>query len=78
MDSARGFGASFDGRKKGEPFIVHISNENNESFTEIVNYASQLDYSNNKFNGNVIDFMVSPEFITNNKSKMVGFIKGGL
>ena len=78
MDSARGFGASFDGRKKGEPFIVHISNENNESFTEIVNYASQLDYSNNQFNGNVIDFMVSPEFITNNKSKMVGFIKGAI
>lgn len=78
MDSARGFGASFDGRHRSDPFTVHISNEDNESFTEIVNYASRLDYKNNQFNGNVIDFMVSPDFIINNKEKMVLFLKGAI
>ncbi len=78
MDAARSFGASFDGRCAHEPFTVHISNENNDSFTEIINYASKLDYSKNQFNGNVIDFMVSPAFITDNRDKMVSLIKGAV
>lgn len=78
MDAARGFGASFDGRRAGEPFTVHISNEENDSFTEIVNFASALSYKNNQFNGNVLDFMVSPDFINNNKDKFISFIKGAV
>lgn len=74
MDAARGFGASFDGRKANEPFNVHISNENNESFTEIINFASHLNYDKGLFNGNVVDFMVSPDFIKNNFDKFVDFI----
>lgn len=75
MDAARGFGASFDGRKAGEPFTVHISNEDNDGFTEIINFASQLNYGNSRFNGNVVDFMVSPDFIHNNWDKFVDFLQ---
>ena len=78
MDAAREFGASFDGRKKGEPFIVHISNEENNGFTEIVNFASELDYSDSQFNGNVIDFMLSPSFVQNNKGKFILFLKNSV
>lgn len=74
MDAARGFGASFDGRKTGDAFTVHISNEDNNVFTEIVNFASQMEYSTARFNGNVIDFMVSPDFIHNNWDKFVDFL----
>lgn len=74
MDAARGFGASFDGRKAGDAFTVHISNEDNNGFTEIVNFASQMEYSTARFNGNVIDFMVSPDFIHNNWDKFVDFL----
>lgn len=74
MDAARNFGASFDGRKAGEAFTVHISNEDNDGFTEIVNFASQLEYGAGRFNGNVIDFMVSPDFIHSNWEKFVDFL----
>ena len=76
MDAARNFGASFDGRKAGEPFTVHISNEDNDGFTEIVGFASQLKYDAGRFNGNVIDFMVSPDFIQSNWDKFVDFLVG--
>ena len=75
MDAARNFGASFVGRKAGEPFTVHISNEDNTSFTEIINFASQVEYGASRFNGNVVDFMVSPDFIQNNWDKFVDFLQ---
>lgn len=78
LDAGRVFGATFDGRKAGEPFIVHISNEDNDGFTEIVNFASRLNYNNGLFNGNVLDYMVSPDFIMNNVDKFVEFIKGSI
>lgn len=74
MDAARKFGASFDGRKAGEPFTVHISNEDNDGFTEIINFASQIDYGKGRFNGNVVDFMVNPDLIYNNWDKFVDFL----
>lgn len=78
MDAARRFSASFDGRHYGDPFIVHISNETNDSFTEIVNFASELNYRNNQFNGNVIDFITSPNFISHNMDKFVLFLHGAV
>ena len=74
MDAARRFGASFDGRRHGEPFITHISNEDNNSFTEVIQFASRLNYGNGNFNGNVVDLIVSPDFILNNKEKFVDFL----
>lgn len=74
MDAARNFGASFDGRKAGEPFTVHISNEDNHGFTEIINFAAKLNYGSSRFNGNVVDLVVNPDFINHNWDKFVDFL----
>jgi len=74
VDAALDFPASFDGRKKGEPFNIHISNDNSESYTEIVDFASALDYSGNRFNGNTVDIMMSPEYVNIHFDKFVDFI----
>ena len=71
-------GATFDGRKEGEPFGVHISGKNGLSPTELISFASQLDYTGNRINGNVIDFILSPGFINSNLNKAVSLIKGGI
>lgn len=67
--------ASFDGRRNSEPFNVHISLEDNDDYTELMRFASKLDYSENRFNGNVVDFMVAPDFINKNFDKFTDFIK---
>jgi len=74
LDAGKGFEASFDGRRAGEPFITHISNEDNISYTEIINFAAHMDYGVGRFNGNVVDYMVSPEFINNNWDKYLDFL----
>lgn len=77
IDAGNKEDASFDGRKKGEPFIVHISNENLQSYTELISFASELDYEDNRFNGNVVDFMVSPSFIDNHFDKFTELLIKG-
>lgn len=67
--------ASFDGRKDGEPFSTHISADSVKSYTEIMRFASKLDVGGCKFNGNVVDIMVSPSFIENNFDKFVDFLE---
>lgn len=66
--------ASLDGRCDFEPFSVHISFEDNKDYTELMRFASKLEYTENRFNGNVVDFMVSPNFIKNNFDKFVDFL----
>ena len=75
ISSSGDISASLDGRKNSEPFNVHISFENNKDYTEIMRFASQLEYNNNRFNGTVVDFMVSPDFIKKNLEKFMDFIK---
>ena len=72
--SSKDFPASFDGRKNGEPFGVHISSDKANGYTELVSFASQLDYGDNRFNGNVVDFFVTPNFIKDNFDKFVDFL----
>lgn len=74
MDAARGFSASCDGRKENDPFNVHISNEDSDSYTEVISFASKMNYLNGLFNGNVVDLMVNPSFIKDNWDKFVGFL----
>lgn len=74
IDAAVNFPASFDGRKNGEPFGVHISSDASNAYTELIQFASKLDYNENRFNGNVVDFIVSPNFIKNNFDKFVDFL----
>ena len=40
----------------------------------MVYYILILLYDNHRFNGNVIDFMITPSFIEDNFSKMVDFL----
>ncbi len=70
--------ASLDGRKNYEPFNVHISLDDNKDYMEIMHFASKLDYTNHKFNGNVVDFMVAPDFIEKNFKKFLDFLKMSL
>ncbi len=74
IDESRNFPATFDGRKNNEPFGVHISSDISNGYTELINFASKLDYNENRFNGNVVDFFVSPNFIKDNFEKFVDFI----
>jgi len=68
--------ASFDGRKNNDPFIVHISSDlMGLPYTSIFNFASKLDYNENRFNGNVVDFIVNPSFIDSNYKKFIEFLK---
>ncbi len=67
--------ASFDGRKDFEPFNVHISNEDNKDYTELMRFASKLNYTESRFNGNVVDFMITPDFIKKNFDKFCDFLK---
>ena len=78
ISGAVDFKASLDGRKDNEPFNVHISSKSTSSYTELIQFASKLDYSGNKFNGNVVDFMVSKDFIENNFDKFVDLIMLGI
>lgn len=75
ISGSKDVAASLDGRCDFEPFNVHISLENNKDYTELMHFASKLQYTKNRFNGNVVDFMVSPNFIKNNFNKFVDFIE---
>lgn len=67
--------ASFDGRCNNAPFLVHISSDKEGlSYTELIQFASKLNYNDNRINGNVIDFMITPSFIENNFDKIVDFL----
>lgn len=58
--------AGSDGRSAREPFATHISPVSKDvDFAEIVDFAAQLDYSGNKINGNVVDFILSEQFAKN-------------
>ena len=78
VDAAIGSMASFDGRKAGEPYKVHISNETASSYTQVLNFASMMDYCGNRFNGNVVDIMVNPDFIMDNKEKFKYLLIGAI
>lgn len=78
IDAARDFPATFDGRGMGEPFGVHISSACGNGYTELINFAAALDYDENRFNGNVVDFMISPHFIEQNFEKMVDLLMLGI
>lgn len=63
----------FSGRKAGDPYNTHISCTS-VGYTELVNFSGRLEYDHQRFNGNVDDFFVSPDFLKKNKDKFVSFI----
>ncbi|MGN1362865.1 MAG: pyruvate formate lyase family protein [Methanobrevibacter sp.] len=66
--------ASFDGRLNYEPFSTHISSDSNNDYTSIMRFASQINYNDNRFNGNVVDLMATPNFIKDNFEKFTDFL----
>lgn len=64
IDEGMKTSATFDGRKKYAPFNTHISCDG-APLTEILQFASRIDYSNGGFNGNVIDAIVPPNLFDN-------------
>lgn len=68
--------ATFDGRVAGSPFSVHISSQNSTALTELLSFASQLDYNDNRINGNVVDAFIQPALLKENMDKYVFLLKG--
>lgn len=63
----------FSGRKAGDPYNTHISCTA-VGYTELVNFSGKLNYDHQRFNGNVDDFFVSPDFLKKNKDKFISFM----
>lgn len=70
--------ATFDGRRRGEPMAVHISDNYARGYTQLLNFGAALDYGDNRFNGNVIDLMVNPSFIENHNEKFIQLLETGI
>lgn len=66
--------ADFAGRKAGMPYNTHISCAD-APYTEVVNFASHINYNKQRFNGNVIDFFASPNFLEEQAAKFGIFLK---
>lgn len=70
--------ATFDGRLDGEPYSIHISADDNQHITELLNFAAHINYGKRGFNGNVVDFTLSPMFMKDNSDKLVTLLRGGI
>lgn len=77
ISGAKNVPATLDGRRKGDHFGVHISSSKAIPTTELLSFAMKLDYNNNRLNGNVIDFFVTPSFIKQNINKFVIMLRAG-
>lgn len=69
--------ADVSGRKSGQPYNTHISCMN-APYTEVVRFAAQLKYTDQRFNGNVVDFFLPGDFLQNNMDKFVLFLQGAI
>ena len=69
---------SLDGRIDYEPFAVHISPiSHNIDVQEIMDFASRLDYSDNRLNGNVVDFILPTSYVQN-PNKLISILKNAM
>lgn len=61
---SKSVGASLDGRHNGDPFAVHISPVSSKiDLQEVLDFAGSLDYSSNRMNGNVVDFILPKAYV---------------
>lgn len=75
IGDARYIGASADGRHKGEPLAVHISPLSQDiDISEILQFATELNYSGNRLNGNVVDFILPSSYVKM-PSKLIALLK---
>ena len=74
----KGVGASMDGRLASAPFAVHISPVSQKiDLQEVLDFAGLLDYSGNKMNGNVVDFIV-PKAYADAPDKLMTILKNAM
>jgi formate C-acetyltransferase len=74
----KGVGASMDGRQASAPFAVHISPVSQKiDLQEVLDFAGSLDYSGNKMNGNVVDFIV-PKVYADAPEKLMAILKNAM
>lgn len=74
----KGVGASMDGRYASAPFAVHISPVSQKiDLQEVLDFAGKLDYSGNKMNGNVVDFIV-PKAYADVPDKLMAILKNAM
>lgn len=66
--------ADLSGRKAGMAYNTHISCVD-APYTEVVNFAGKIEYTGQRFNGNVVDFFVSPCLICDNSKKFAHFLE---
>ena len=59
------------------PYNTHISCMN-AGYTEVVNFAGRLNYKEQRFNGNVVDFFIPAHMIGDNKEKFILFLRGAI
>lgn len=70
--------ASPDGRLSADPFGVHISPISGEiDICEIMDFSTKLNYSGNRINGNVVDFIV-PSSYAQNPDKLVSLLQNAI
>lgn len=75
INLSRNYPASIDGRRKGDPFAVHISPISSKiDIAEILDFASKMNYDGCRLNGNVVDFIV-PHAFANNPAKFMSIVK---
>lgn len=67
--------ATFDGRLDGEAYNIHISADDNQNLTALFNFASNLNYGEAGFNGNVVDFTMNPQFLQDNMNKFIQLLQ---
>ncbi|AEE15730.1 pyruvate formate lyase family protein [Treponema brennaborense] len=67
--------ATLDGRNAYAPLAVHLSARLGTAYTELLSFASQLQYQENRANGNVVDLFISPNIIHSSFDKFMQLIK---
>lgn len=75
---SKGVKASMDGRFNNDPFAVHISPISSHiDLQEVLNFAGSLDYSDNRMNGNVVDFIL-PKAYADMPDKLITILKNAM
>lgn len=72
---SKNFPPSLDGRKRGDPFAVHVSPISSKiGIPEILEFSTKLDFGDNCINGNVVDFILPSSYIVQS-DKLIGILK---
>lgn len=77
IKNAKKMAADLTGRVMGTPYGTHISCVD-APYTEVVQFAGKLHHGKYGFNGNVVDFFVSPGLLENNQEQFASFLKAAI